>query len=175
MQISDQYREMQQKLHEREDYGVASVSFASMVTSLINKTEAKTLLDFGAGKGRLIQHIKPDHDIECTLYEPAMPQWAEMPEGKFDLLTCIDVLEHIEPDCLDEVLDAIGERTGEYAFLTVHTGPAVKTLPDGRNAHLIQEPPMWWLSRIGSRLHLATFQRITNGFVSVWQSRLTQS
>jgi hypothetical protein len=37
-------------------------------------------------------------------------------------------------------------------------GPALKTLPDGRNAHLIQEPVEWWLPKIMQRFDLQTFQ-----------------
>ena len=28
------------------------------------------------------------------------------------------------------------------------TGPAEKMLPDGRNAHLIQQPKQWWLDKV---------------------------
>jgi hypothetical protein len=42
--------------------------------------------------------------------------------------------------------------------MSVHMGPALKTLPDGRNAHLIQEPVEWWLPKIMQRFDLHTFQ-----------------
>jgi hypothetical protein len=37
-------------------------------------------------------------------------------------------------------------------------------LPDGRNAHLIQEPPEWWLPKLLERFDLYTFQRMPGGF-----------
>ena len=40
----------------------------------------------------------------------------------------------------------------------------VKVLPDGRNAHLIQQPPRWWLPRIMDRFELVTFNRGKMGF-----------
>jgi hypothetical protein len=47
---------------------------------------------------------------------------------------------------------------------TVHTGPAKKILPDGRNAHLIQQPPSWWLPKFMERFELVQFRRMEMGF-----------
>jgi hypothetical protein len=76
----------------------------------------------------------------------------------------VDVLEHIEPDCLDDVLDDLKRVTKGIGFFTVACGPAAKVLPDGRNAHLIQEPPEWWLPKLLERFDLYTFQRMPGGF-----------
>jgi hypothetical protein len=46
----------------------------------------------------------------------------------------------------------------------VHTGPAERILADGRNAHLIQEKPDWWLPRIMARFELSNFSKQPNGF-----------
>jgi hypothetical protein len=70
----------------------------------------------------------------------------------------IDVLEHIEPDCLENVLDHLAKLTECVAFITVHTGPAGKTLPDGRNAHINQQPMSYWLSKLWQRFDLHTVQ-----------------
>jgi len=64
------------------------------------------------------------------------------------LVCCIDVLEHIEPIYLDAVLEELARITVNIGFFTIHRGPASKTLEDGRNAHLIQAPISWWLSRL---------------------------
>ena len=57
--------------------------------------------------------------------------------------------------------------TADVGVFTVHTGPAVKVLPDGRNAHLIQQPPAWWLPKFLERFELANFNRVAMGFVVV--------
>jgi len=74
------------------------------------------------------------------------------------------VLEHIEPDLLDNVLDDLKRVTAGKGIFTVHTGEAVKTLPDGRNAHLIQQPPEWWLPGLIERFDLVAFNRMPMGF-----------
>jgi hypothetical protein len=164
--ISDDYRKQQEKLHENPNYGVASVQFAPMVTKIINQTQVDELLDIGAGKCRLFENIKPDHRMKLQAYDPAIPELSADPRP-MQMTTCIDVLEHIEPELLDNFLDFLRDKTLEIGFFTVHTGPAMKVLPDGRNAHLIQQPPAWWLPKILDRFELQTFQKMENGFMVV--------
>jgi hypothetical protein len=74
------------------------------------------------------------------------------------------VLEHIEPNLIDNVLDDLKRVTAALGVFTVHTGPAAKVLLDGRNAHLIQRPAAWWLPKFMERFELAQFQRMAMGF-----------
>jgi 2-polyprenyl-3-methyl-5-hydroxy-6-metoxy-1,4-benzoquinol methylase len=161
--ISEDYRAEQRRLHENPNYGVASIQFAPLVTEFLNQFSVQRLLDYGAGKGRLAQHIKPHHPVRITLYDPAVPDYAALP-SPHEMVACIDVLEHIEPHLLDNVLDHLQSLTERLGFFTIHTGPAVKVLSDGRNAHLIQQPPAWWLPKILQRFELITFQRTGAGF-----------
>ncbi len=162
MLITDEYLAQQKSLHENPDYGVASVHYAPMVSQILEKTGVRDLLDYGAGKGRLGQNLKVRHRVDVSHYDPAIPQWASPPEPA-DMVACIDVLEHIETDCLNDVLDDLQRVTRVVGFFSVHTGPAIKTLPDGRNAHLIQAPAEWWLPKIMQRFYLRGFQREKDG------------
>lgn len=168
MLITEGYREQQRKLHENPDYGRASLYFAPIVANIVTQGEIRTIADIGCGKGRLadelVRLLPQGTQVEMHLYDPAIPDRAEPPQGKFDLVTCIDVLEHVEPEFVDSMLDSLAGWTGRFAFLTIHTGPAKKVLDDGRNAHLIQEPPRWWLPKILARWDLHTFQRTPHGF-----------
>jgi len=74
------------------------------------------------------------------------------------MTVCCDVLEHIEPEFLDDVLDHLMELTDLILFCTINTGPAGKTLEDGRNAHLIQQPMEWWLPKLWERFAIQTYQ-----------------
>ena len=163
MLISDDYRAEQEKLHENPNYGVASVHYAPIVTQYINRLGVTDLLDYGAGKCRLFESIKPDHKMTLQAYDPGIPRLSGAPDPA-EMVTCIDVLEHIEPELLDNVLDNIKALAKSFVFLTIHTGPAVKVLSDGRNAHLIQEGAEWWLPKIMDRWSLQTFQRTQGGF-----------
>ena len=61
------------------------------------------------------------------------------------------MLEHIEPACLDEVLDDLERVTRKIGFFVIANRPAKKVLADGRNAHLIQEDVDWWRARLERR------------------------
>lgn len=73
------------------------------------------------------------------------------------------MLEHIEPPLLNNVLAELQGIVSKIGFFTVHTGPAVKVLPDGRNAHLIQEPSSWWLKRLTDYFEVRHLQTLPNG------------
>lgn len=160
--ISEEYREMQRQLHENPNYGVASLNFASIVDDIITQFKINDLLDYGAGKLRLKGALKTE--VNYKAYEPSNPDYADEPEP-CEFVTCIDVLEHIEPELLDNVLDDLKRVTEKYGFFTIHTGPAIKTLPDGRNAHLIQQPFDWWQPKIKERFEIIRQVTMPNGYM----------
>jgi hypothetical protein len=171
--ISDDYRRVQRDLHANNPgYGVASLHFAPTVAKIVNGLAIESLLDYGAGKGRLGRELirLVARPIRITPYDPAIPGWDAEPEPD-EMVACIDVLEHIEPERLDAVLDHLARLVKRVGYFTVHTGPAERILPDGRNAHLIQEKPTWWLPRIMARFELQNFNRVTNGFAVLVQPR----
>ena len=163
--ISDEYRRMQEELHRNPSYGMASVGFAPLVADVIKAKGFTELLDYGAGKGRLGETLKTLVTGPLTVrhYDPAVPQWSASP-APCQLVACIDVLEHIEPDLLDNVLDDIRRVVANYGVFTIATGPARKVLSDGRNAHLIQQPAKWWLPKMMERFELVAFNRNSTGF-----------
>jgi hypothetical protein len=55
------------------------------------------------------------------------------------------------------VLDDLARVTARPGIYTIATGPAMKTLPDGRNAHLIQEGPEWWTAKLFARFRVRNF------------------
>jgi len=153
---------MQSKLHENPDYGIASTFFAPIVDDVIQSFGITSLLDYGAGKCRLKDSIKSE--VIYTPYEPSNPLWSQTPEPN-EFVTCIDVLEHIEPELLDNVLDDLKRVVNKYGLFTIHTGPAMKVLPDGRNAHLIQQPLEWWNKHLNTRFTITKQVKIDNGCI----------
>ena len=140
MLISDAYRELNKRLHEaRPDYGTSGRRYVPVVRQLMAKYETSDVLDYGAGKCTLQEAL--GHPI--ANYDPCVPGLDAVP-GPHDIVVCTDVLEHIEPDCLAEVLKDIRRCTKKAAYLFIATRPAAKVLAEGRNAHLIQQPYAWW-------------------------------
>lgn len=166
--ISNDYRRLQTKLHEDPNYGVASTHFAPIVAKIINQYGVEELLDYGAGKGRLAQTLMADrlvdHPMRIQHYDPAVPGWDDDPEP-CEMVACLDVLEHIEPSLIENVLDDLQRVTKSIGLFTISTTEAMKKLDDGRNAHLIVQPPKWWLPKILERWDLHAFQKTEDGFL----------
>ena len=164
MRISREYLAQQQALHQNPHYGVASIHYAPLVAELISKFAVSSVADYGAGKRNLHKKLKElGHDsFKYFPYDPVFPEYGEPKSA--DLVCCIDVLEHVEPDCLTDVLTDLSNITSKLGLYTVHTGPAIKHLPDGRNAHLIQQPTSWWLPKLCQHFEIAHLQSVPEGF-----------
>lgn len=145
MLISESYREQNRLLHEgNEGYGTSGAKWADLVRQ-ISSSGRMAILDYGCGKQTLKAALGPAYRVAG--YDPCLPGLDQPPEPH-PVVVCSDVLEHIEPECLDAVLADLARVTQELLLVVVHTGPARKTLPDGRNAHLIQEGAAFWLNRL---------------------------
>jgi hypothetical protein len=159
--ISPEYREMQKTLHEAvEVYGVSSGKNTDFVQEFIDQHDAKSVLDYGCGKGLLKQKLG---DI-VREYDPGIPGKDGEPEPA-DVVVCMDVLEHIEPDKLDAVLDHIRSLARKAVYVKIATREALKTLPDGRNAHLIVETPEWWRERLSIYFDVKIWDSASDGTV----------
>jgi 2-polyprenyl-3-methyl-5-hydroxy-6-metoxy-1,4-benzoquinol methylase len=110
---------------------------------LCDEYGTKDVLDYGCGKRTLETAL----GFEIANYDPCIPG-LDSPPKAHDIVVCTDVLEHIEPECLDAVLSDIRRCTKRVAFLLIATRPAKKFLADGRNAHLIQKDEKWWSERL---------------------------
>lgn len=158
--ISEEYRQQQQELHKNPNYGVASLKYAPVVADLIRMFNLRSVSDYGAGKQNLRKGLAEAGitDIKYRPYDPAFPEYGTPKPA--DLVCCIDVLEHIEPELLENVLKDLHGIVSKIGFFTVHTGPAIKVLPDGRNAHLIQQPSSWWLKRLTDYFEIRHLQTL---------------
>jgi hypothetical protein len=160
--ISDDYQKQQQHLHETTEYGTMAQHYGPLVSQIVEKLELTHLLDYGCGRRMgLTKPLKVKHRLTYQGYDPGagLDELATAPVPA-QMVCCIDVLEHIEPLYLENVLDHLAELTEVVTFLSVHTGPAMKTLPDGRNAHLTQQPIEWWLPKIWQRFDIQTMQKV---------------
>lgn len=142
--------DLYKKMHESGYFpGHSTAKWSPAIKTLIDKHGAKTLLDFGSGKGMQYDEQKLHEEwgvAKPVLYDPAVPGIDKLPHPMrpFDGVICCDVLEHLEGT---EIMAAIFEaviRADKFAFFAISTRPAKKTLPDGRNAHLTVQSQDWW-------------------------------
>jgi hypothetical protein len=134
-------------MHRRRlAFGASGKRFAPTVARLMGEWGCSTILDYGCGKGDLARELLAK-GIRVAKYDPAIPGLSRPPQPA-DLVVCTDVLEHVEPECLDDVLDDLRRLAVVGVYLAVGIGPADKTMPDGTNAHRIVQPMEWWLPKL---------------------------
>lgn len=149
--LTDYYKSQLQTLHSRDVmWGSSAGRWRNDVLEMAKELGAKTVLDYGCGKGLLKLGVaKFGYDVRE--YDPGIPGKDSPPEPA-DLVACLDVIEHLEPECLDDVLRNIGRLAQKGALLVIALYPSGTKLPDGRDSHLIIEPPAWWDQRLRSVL-----------------------
>lgn len=155
--ISEAYREQNRLLHEtRPDYGRRGSQWAEMIAKEIDEGGHVGVLDYGCGKGELAR-VLSELGKTCAEYDPAIPGKDGKPEPA-DLVVCTDVLEHIEPVHLNAVLRDLKRVTRRKLFFNIATHEASKTLPDGRNAHLIVQNADWWRFKLSREFVVISFE-----------------
>jgi hypothetical protein len=164
--ITPEYAALNRHLHgsTTEPYGGGGFRFSDMVAGLRAQTDSETVLDYGCGKGTLGNALgRPDWLRE---YDPAVDGKEAKPD-RADIVVCTDVLEHIEPDLLDNVLSHIADLASKAALLVISTVPAIKTLADGRNAHLIVRPAAWWKEKLEKYFLVSSWNATAHEIVAV--------
>jgi 2-polyprenyl-3-methyl-5-hydroxy-6-metoxy-1,4-benzoquinol methylase len=119
------------------------------------------VLDYGCGSGNRIKLLlEKDYPGEFTVaeYDPGIPELASPPKPHHGVL-CIDVLEHVEPALIDNVLDDLKRVTMGYGFIMIDLMPATRILKNGKNAHLILEDSIWWEQKLSERFSLESVQK----------------
>ena len=149
--ISDYYRKQNEQLHQtHKDYGQKGHRHLTVIKHLRDRYKCKTVLDYGCGGGKLAKNAP----FKVINYDPAIPEYSKLPIPA-DMVVCTDVLEHIEPELLDNVLDHIAGLTRGVAYFVIATRKdRTKLLPDGTNPHKIVKEPSFWRDQLAKRFKI---------------------
>lgn len=143
--ITPEYQKLNEDFHvECSTYGAGANKWAENIVNIIKTANVRTVLDYGCGKGVLRPLVKEIVQSYIN-YDICVPEFSERPKGVFDLVLCLDVMEHVEPMFTDNVLCDIFDYTGKLALFNIATKPSVKNLPDGRNTHINLRSEREWL------------------------------
>jgi trans-aconitate methyltransferase len=113
--------------------------FANVLAPLIDATP-QTMLDFGAGDGWFASHLAARyHELQITCFDPGYEDTAAppathservefvatRPNGPFDMITLLDVLEHVPDDVtlLTELTEAL--TRGGHLLISVPAWPGL--------------------------------------------------
>lgn len=139
--------------------GEQLLNFRLIIQEMVEKTGAKTILDYGCGKGQqydpmpiadnsgavVAQSIQEFWNVDkIKLYDPGYKKHWDLPKGKFDGVVSTDVLEHIPVEDIPWVVEEQFSYAKKFVFANIACYPALATLPDGSNAHVTVKNPEWW-------------------------------
>lgn len=158
MLISDQYRAENHRQHtESQGYGERGYKHLDDVLHVLRRDQCTSALDYGCGKASLSKYARRVCEVPIANYDPAIPEYADEPQAA-DLLVCTDVLEHIEPLSLHDVLKHMQSLCDKAFYFQIATRPALRILSDGRNAHLLVKPAYFWFDTLRQYFDITEFR-----------------
>lgn len=114
--------------------------------------DGESILDYGSGRRRLRNTLSQGAEALLPFlreYDPGVPELDGEPEPA-DIVCCTDVLEHVETECLDDVLAHIKSLTKRIALVVISTKPSDMTLPDGTAQHKLVMTRDWWEDKLST-------------------------
>ena len=153
--ITNEYRKLNEQLHNRNrNYGTSGYLYAEEILNLCKRINSYDILDYGCGKNTLANTLP----FIIKKYDPAIRSFHEDPISA-DIVVCTDVMEHIEPDLLTNVLQHIKSKSNKLVYFAISTAKAAKTLDDGRNAHISLYDHIDWFKKISEIFTILDFKK----------------
>lgn len=138
-------------------YGDAGSFSPKVYEYIIKRYCVQSMLDVGSGLGHLAYHVSHNYHIpvigiEGLPFNVANAHYPlvhhDLTKGAFecgmvDLVNCVEVVEHIEPKYLDNLLDTL---TRGKLLLMTHALP-------GQNGefHVNEQPSSYWIQKLATR------------------------
>ena len=126
------------------------------VADLAGATGASEILDYGSGKAINYETIPGEPEdsplrqsralpgLQVRCYDPGHAPFSSIGSGTYGGVISTDVVEHLSPADVAWVIDEMFSLSSRFVMIVAACYPAVKTLPDGRNAHTTQQKYHWW-------------------------------
>lgn len=145
--------------YERKGSMKYMLTLPQAVSNSQQKFGSTSLLDHGTGKGGLVQSLSKhlENSFKTEGYDPAVPEYSNKPTDKYDIVTSVDVLEHIGIGEIDNILKEISGLTNRFFFFCIDLLPASKKTKDNRNAHFLVAPSDWWIQKIKQQFRIISF------------------
>lgn len=149
---SEEYLNLLKLEHEKGLWGNVGGTIFNRIDEIAKEYSFSSILDYGSGHGSLIKalnkHLPGKYNV--IEYDPGVEGKTLIP-NPCEFVVCIDVLEHIEKQFVDNVLNDLQRCVENVGFFTIALTPAVRRLSDGSNAHVTVESFEWWDEKIRER------------------------
>lgn len=145
-----------------------TVSAWPNLRQFVESLDVTTVVDYGCANAGLKAFVEGQEGNTYVIheYDPGIPG-KDTPPPVSDFVISCDVLEHVEPELVDNVLSDIQRLATKGGYLEICLVPAFAKLTDGRNAHLTVKPAEWWLEKL-DLLFVTEVKHITRGHLAVY-------
>jgi len=156
--LVDQFHDFYQTMHHdpKKFLGFSTKHYIQEIGDLVRRHRAKSLLDYGCGKGMQYLSLRAHDQWEGVLpycYDPGVRGLHKKPDGVFDGVICCDVMEHIPELLVSDVIEELFSYAEKFVFANIALTPARKTLPNGQNAHVTLKSENWWRRKFDQARH----------------------
>ena len=164
------YNEVYTNLFNTKDYSIHSEDECryQVANNFIKNNNIKNLIDVGSGRGVLLNLIKKEnpnieilstdldkfHDFNFDFKKINLSNKETYfyPENNYDVLTCLDVLEHLEKDFINDVFEWFS-KTSSSQVLTIANHSEIL---NGKEIHTIQEDLSYWEPIVSKNLDIVS-------------------
>jgi hypothetical protein len=146
--------------YENYDNHIGYIDRYNYIIKEISKYSYKKIIDISSGRGVLIKllqnkfsdikicttDIKKFNDIDVDFIKLDLTNKIEYNNiiDKYDLLLCLDVLEHIEEEYIDDVLNFLSSISENFCFSIANHSD----IKNNYELHLIQKNKKWWNTKL---------------------------
>jgi len=165
MTTAEREQQKYRRMWAHDQYHFASPGERAVPTFLnaCHPPAGDSLVDIGAGTGRAGQKME-EAGLRVTLLD-CCPEANETPLPclevilwdlpptlpRFDWIYCVDVMEHIPPEYIDQTLDHMVKLTGKGGYLQVCCVPDNCGKLIRETLHLTIQPAEWWAQHVAAR------------------------
>ena len=132
--MTPEYRALNEQMHEERQFdGDDPKRYIPKIEAFIADIEAESVLDYGCGQ--CVLKLKNELSVPVYGYDPCREGFTDEPDAH-DMLVSFDVMEHVEPELVDNVLDHVRSKVKKGALIVIALElDKYKRLADGSNPH----------------------------------------
>ena len=151
------------------------------------KSNLKSLVDIGTGHGLLLQiaheinfqteltsiDLKNYHGLNYVTHittDITNKEDRDKITGKFEILTCLDCLEHVEEKDIYNVLEMFSRLSDIFLFSIANHSDII----DGVELHLIQKDSLWWTNKLSEFFDITYFEFLMDNRLYLYKCKSKQ-
>ena len=137
--------------------GYGSYQYVDQLRSIVQQHHCKTMLDYGCGKG--LQYLLGKNNFarliginQYAMHDPAYEKYSILPDGKWDLVVCFDVLPFIPESDIDTVVELMLSRCNKICVIGLQEIPTTKK---SKKPFACVRSHEWWQEKLShKKIHL---------------------